>query len=554
MRFPAKGFSMLFFRLWLCALVSAFLLPVVSPAQTGAALLPTPRFQALDANGYPLAGGFVYTYAAGTSTPLASYTSSSGTVANPNPVVLDSSGSASIWLSPSLAYKVVVQDASHVQLYSTDGVLVGGGVTSANGAALINYTAAGTGGVTRTVAAKLADITNAADYGAVCNGSTDDTAALQRAINATTTSTSGIVMVPNSASPCIVTAGLQVVSRTGLMITSAAKTEIRFKAAATDTQYNSWPNFGQDSILRILNSSNITVSNLVLNGNIQNRTAYAGSESYNSAITVAGSSNVTIAGNVLENGMTDGVNIMSYPTALNANIWVLNNSLLNNRRNNISVVAGHQVYIEHNIINGAGTVQGTLPKAGIDVEPSINPTDLVDIQIQHNTALANAASGIISYIPSGFAIAGLHVVDNYVANHPNFGISLENTDQTANAGPDTSVVGNTLENNTQVGIRIRGQVAQLIANNVIHANGTGIVAYETAGLQVSGNVISANPSGGLAVGSSGFTVNFGSISITGNTFFDNANSTTLAGNLGYAVDAYSALTLVGSAAVGQYPV
>ena len=48
--------------------------------------------QLFDNNGVPLSGGKIYTYAAGTSTPLATYTSSSGVTAHTNPIVLDSSG------------------------------------------------------------------------------------------------------------------------------------------------------------------------------------------------------------------------------------------------------------------------------------------------------------------------------------------------------------------------------------------------------------------------------------------------------------------------------
>lgn len=68
------------------------------------ALLPIPHQQFFDSNGYPLAGGLVYTCVAGSTcpgTPLASYTDSTGNTANANPVVLDARGSASIWLAPS---------------------------------------------------------------------------------------------------------------------------------------------------------------------------------------------------------------------------------------------------------------------------------------------------------------------------------------------------------------------------------------------------------------------------------------------------------------------
>lgn len=94
------------------------------------AISPVPKLQFLDNNGKPLAGGCVATYAAGTTTPIATYTDFTGTVTNPNPVVLDSSGRASIWIaSPSIKYVVKQKSAGGncsltfgTTLYTTDGV------------------------------------------------------------------------------------------------------------------------------------------------------------------------------------------------------------------------------------------------------------------------------------------------------------------------------------------------------------------------------------------------------------------------------------------------
>lgn len=71
--------------------------------------------------GLPLAGGSLYSYAAGTMTPQATYTDETGVTANTNPVVLNSAGAANVWLS-SLAYKFVLKDSNGVTQWTVDNV------------------------------------------------------------------------------------------------------------------------------------------------------------------------------------------------------------------------------------------------------------------------------------------------------------------------------------------------------------------------------------------------------------------------------------------------
>lgn len=81
--------------------------------------------QFFDNYGNPLSGGKVWTYAAGTLNPLATYTGQDGNVANANPVVLDAAGRAQIWLTPNVPYKIVVMDASNVEVETTDEFYAG---------------------------------------------------------------------------------------------------------------------------------------------------------------------------------------------------------------------------------------------------------------------------------------------------------------------------------------------------------------------------------------------------------------------------------------------
>jgi hypothetical protein len=87
-----------------------------------AILSPSPKLQFFDANGNPLVGGKLYTYAAGTTTPLASYTDSSGGTANANPIILDSRGEANVWLASGTAYKFVLQSAASATIWTVDNI------------------------------------------------------------------------------------------------------------------------------------------------------------------------------------------------------------------------------------------------------------------------------------------------------------------------------------------------------------------------------------------------------------------------------------------------
>lgn len=84
-----------------------------------AVLTPAPKMQFFDINGEPLVGGKVYTYEAGTTTPLATYTDNTGTYANPNPVILNARGEASIWLGADV-YKFKLTDVNEVEIWTVD--------------------------------------------------------------------------------------------------------------------------------------------------------------------------------------------------------------------------------------------------------------------------------------------------------------------------------------------------------------------------------------------------------------------------------------------------
>ena len=184
--------------------------------------------QFLDNSGNVLTGGLIYTYAAGTTTPLATYTSNLGTSAHPNPIILDASGrvpGGEIWLTTGLGYKFLLKDSNNVLLGTYDNVPSSAQPPIANDASSVAYeqgytvtagafvvgstylissigttnfqaigaasnavgvlfiatgvgSGTGTAKLSKTVQSKLQESVSVKDFGAIGDGATDNTNAL----------------------------------------------------------------------------------------------------------------------------------------------------------------------------------------------------------------------------------------------------------------------------------------------------------------------------------------------------------------------------------------
>lgn len=153
-------------------------------------------------DGTVLSGGKLNTYTAGTTTPATTYTTSAGSIAHSNPIVLNSAGrvpgSGEIWLTDGITYKFVLTDANDVLIATYDNIYGINNIAFPISATNVNFLQAGTGAVVRTVQNKERDIVSVKDFGAVGDGTTNDTAAIQLAYNYVASQGGGRIIWPRA--------------------------------------------------------------------------------------------------------------------------------------------------------------------------------------------------------------------------------------------------------------------------------------------------------------------------------------------------------------------
>lgn len=115
-----------------------------------AVVMPAAKQAFFTSTGIPLVGGRVQTFAAGTSTPKATFADAAGTIPNANPVVLDARGEALIYWAGG--YKVQLEDATGAIVWTVDNYVASDstpsdGVTVLPSATVVDIGAA----TTRTV-------------------------------------------------------------------------------------------------------------------------------------------------------------------------------------------------------------------------------------------------------------------------------------------------------------------------------------------------------------------------------------------------------------------
>ena len=271
-------------------------------------------------------------------------------------------------------------------------------------------------------------VVNVKNTGATGNDATDDTAAIQKAINQVA-GTGGTVYVPDGT--YMINALTSLLLQSDMTLSLSANAIL--KAIPND----------QDAyqIILIENANNVNLIGGILQGERDQHIGTGGESG--DGIDIDTSSNVTVQGVTSENNLGDGF----YIGANSTNITFCSVTANNNFRHGASITSVNGMVIKNSAFNSSyGFAAGSM---GLDIEP--NPGETVNnVQVLNSVFQNNASSGIQASFPS---LAD--TVNSFITN--------------------LTIQGNTISNNGVVGtysaaINLSSQKSVQVLNNIVSNN------------------------------------------------------------------------------------
>jgi polygalacturonase len=287
---------------------------------------------------------------------------------------------------------------------------------------------------------------NVRNFGATGNGSTDDTKAIQAAIDALPSS-GGTVAVPDGTYMINALTGISLRSHTRLSLASGAA----LKAIGNSAE-RSW-------VVKVWNVNNVEI---VGGGVIGERNSHHGTTGeWGYGINISASNLVYVHDITVQDCWGDGLLIGAIgwgkDMVMSTNVTLNRVKSENNRRQGMSITPANRVYVVNSSFTGT---HGTAPQSGIDIEPRAEGW-ASQVRLENTTLSNNVGNGLEVH----HNVDALSLYKVTAENNKGFGVYT--------GGPtNTSINASTLSQNYLFGVDISADTSAVtIAGNTIDYNG-----------------------------------------------------------------------------------
>ena len=344
---------------------------------------------------------------------------------------------------------------------------------------------------------------NVKSYGAVGNGTQDDTNAIQAAINAVDPASGGTVYLPGGVYMVRYNAqgdnaSLKLKSNMTFKMDAAA--EIRLAATSSD-HYQIW---------QLPNVHDVTITGGTITGDRNTHTGTTGE--YGMGISVWNCKNVTIDGVKARNCWGDGFIVDGTNGTTSQNVTIQDCTADNNRRQGLSICCLNGGSVTGNtFIN----TNGKSAQAGINLEPWDSGQTVSNITISGNT-FRNNDSGVVAGGSAG-SVSNITISGNVIESNRSYGFWIDSS-------RSFTISSNIVRNNGGPGIELLGCTGFNVNGNQVYGNqGSGMrlkAGYNTSTVSTNStiqyNTVTGNAWNGIEL-TGGSTYN----SVSGNNIWSN---------------------------------
>jgi hypothetical protein len=246
-----------------------------------------------------------------------------------------------------------------------------------------------------------------------------------------------------------------------------------------------------DALITLENSVDVS---LIGNGTIfmMNKAEYLDGE-WRHGLSIRKSRNIVVRGFIIRDSGGDGIYIAGKEKGtFSENIYIENVQSINNKRQGMSIISAQNIYVNNCVFK---ETKGTLPEAGLDIEPNTAADRIVNVQFKNCSFMDNNHFGILialgkleaTSLPVSISFANCYLSNNHIITntYPAAEINI-------NANKESPVKGRVgfeecLVENSEWGMlfsRKRSDAFDVIFRNCAAINICKSLDYSTLGFEV----------------------------------------------------------------------